>query len=208
MNKKIVIISLVAVIVVAGGVVGGLYLVNNAGKSAYDPTGPAQPGTVLTADLSKDLGATSLVTIDTIKSALGSAAANVTGPYNLGRVNGRDGGESQTAVYPFGAAGTIEDGYGITNALSIELYIYKDKAAVDTILAAIPQDSTPVTGVGERAWLVENRAEGAEFVSYTLHVVSGVKEYSFKISQPTASATYKLASAAAALNTIAKSVTY
>lgn len=208
MNKKIVIISLVAVIVVAGGVVGGLYLVNNAGKSAYDPTGPAQPGAVLTADLSKDLGATSLVSLDTIKSALGSTAANVTGPYDLGRVNGRDGGESQTAVYPFGAAGTIEDGYGIANALSIELYIYKDKAAVDTILAAIPQDSTPISGIGDRAWLIESRADGAEYVSYTLRVVSGLKQYSYKISQPTGSATYKLASASAALNTIAKSVAY
>lgn len=208
MNKKIVIISLVSVVVIAGGVVGGLYLLNNSGDSAYDPTGPAKPGTVLTADLSKDLGATTLVSIDTIKSALGSTADNMTGPYNLGRVNGGNGAEAQTAVYPFASAGTIDDGYGITNALSIEVFVYKDKAAVDAALAVVPEDSTPVTGIGERAWLMEDRAEGAEFVSYTLRVISGLKQYSYKISQPTGSATYTEASASAALNTIAKSVSY
>ena len=209
MSKKAIIISIIAVLIVAGIVVGGLYLFKyKPGDAAYDPTGPAKPGTVLTADTSKDFNATTLLSKDTVKSALGTAAANLEGPNNLGFVHAKDGGESQTAVYPFVSGGTIDNSYNVTNAFSFEVYQHTDKASVDALIAVKPSTAVDITSLGDKAWFIENKTAGAPTTSYSLLVVSGTKHYTFRISQPANAATFTLDSAKSALTTIASSLTY
>jgi hypothetical protein len=209
MSKKAVLISIIVVLIIAGVVVGGLYLfMYKPGDAAYDPTGPAKPGTVLTVDTSKDFNATTLLSKDAVKSALGTAAVNLEGPNNLGLVNAGNGGESQTAVYSFIPGGTIDNSFNVTNAFTFEVFQHKDKASVDSILAAKADTSVDVTGLGDSAWFIENNTVEAPTTSYNLIVVSGTKQYTFRISQPSDAVTFTSASAQTALTTIASQLTY
>jgi hypothetical protein len=209
MSKNAVIISIIAVLVIAGGVVGGLYLFKyKPGDAAYDPTGPAKAGTVLVADTSKDFNATTLLSKDAVKSALGAVAVNLEGPNNLGIVNAGEGGESQTAVYPFISGGTIDNSYNVTNAFSLEVFQHKDKASVDSLISVKQDTAVDVTGLGDSAWFIDNNTAGTPTTSYSLIVVSGTKHYTFKISQPAEETTFTLESAKTALTTIASELTY
>lgn len=209
MSKKAIFISIITVLIVAGVVVGGLYLFKyKPGDTAYDPTGPAKPGTVLVADTSKDFNATTLLSLEKVKEALGAPAASLEGPYNLGFVHAKDDGESQTAVYPFTTGGNIDNSYNVTNAFSFEVFQHKDKASVDALIAVKPSTAVDVASLGDSAWFVENKTSGTPSTSYALIVVSGTKHYTFRISQPSSATTYTSATVKTALTTIASELTY
>jgi hypothetical protein len=204
MSKKAIIISLIAMLVVAGGVVGALVLYKNPLASTFG-TDPSVP---LAADTSKDYGACTLLDNATILSALGVSSADLYGPNNMGRIYSHLGDESQTCVYSFVPGGTIDNGFHIENSLSVEVYVYKNQSTKDKVV--IDPNYTPavVTGVADSATFAGIKSDDPSASQYVLKAVSGLKTYTFTLTKPTDGNTFTDSSARTALETIAKSATY
>ena len=207
MNKKVIIFSVIGIIVIALVVVGGLYVFKQLAKKA--PVVATTPAIVkTTVDTSKDYGACTLLVKSNVQSMIGSAASNLQGPDNLGRVFIGNGDESQICIYGFVTGGTLDNSFNIANGFSDEVYIHKDQASVDTAKQVVFEGSQPIADLGDSALYYSLTDMNLKKVSYILTVYSKLKHYTYMISVPTPDKTFTSASAEAVLKAIAATVTY
>ncbi len=137
----------------------------------------------------------------TIKSLLGSAANNLTGPSDTGVVDVPGGDKAQTCVYPFVAGATAE------NSFMIDRGTYANQANMDNSQKYITETGTAVSGVGESATFSAKDVSLTHTRDFVLKVHQDLKIYTFEISQPTASLTFTDATAQTALVKIAQAAT-
>lgn len=198
MSKKAIIISIIAVVVVAGVAVAALWWFNNQTKAPIVSNDPNQTETIV-PDLSKDYGACDLLTKDTIKSAIGGSADNLGDGFNSGRIYAQNGAESQYCRYPFDESNEANSNF------TVEIYIFKDQADLDYILASYKDDKTvkPVTGLGENA--VSHESDLTDLGRHQFSVVfyKGLNQYTLTITQPISSSNFTADTAIRSLTTLA-----
>jgi hypothetical protein len=210
MSKKVIIISAISIIVIAGVAIAALLLLRPQTvvivKTNSDSMSP---------DLAVDYGACSLLEKDFIKLTLGSTADNLQGPDDMGRIYLKNGDQSQPCIYSFIVGGTMENSFNASNGFSVEVYKFKDQASLDTRLAVKNDSEIVVTGIGESANFVNSAstvaspdAEPTDYTKNTLTVYAGLKSYTYSISEPTKSATFTTQTAQTALTTLAQRVSY
>lgn len=212
MSKKAIIISIISIIVVAGGVVGILLFV----KAQQTAAPSVDNATTLKADLSKDYGACTILDKNFVKSTLGEPANDLQGPDNVGRIYSPNGDESQLCVYSFIGGGTIDNAFNQANGFSTEVYVFKDEANKTAYKEVVDLTKGAVKGVGDAAtftYVTQDTAASPgspvfKQTKATLKVYSALKIYTYTITQPTESSSFDEQSAKDALLTIAKSVTY
>ena len=207
MNKKVIIFSVIGIIVIALVVVGTLFIFKK--PVAKVATVTKTPTVVKTSvDTSKDYGACTLLVKSDIRAAIGSLAANLQGPDNLGRVFIGNGDQSQICIYGFVTGGTLDNSFNIANGFSDEVYIHKDQASVDAAKQAKIDGIQPVVHIGDSATYYTTTDTTFKKTSYVLTVYSKLKHYTYMISVPSTDKTLTSATAEASLKTIAASVTY
>jgi hypothetical protein len=194
MDKKIVFIIAGVIIVLLG--VGGIFLLN---QKADTPASTASSDTASSSETTEneDLGLCAAVDTATVKSALGSAAASLSGPDNTGVTSLGDGDKGQTCVYPFAEGGSA------SNSFYTDLAVYSQES-FDQISDFTATSGTAVSGVGDKATFKSGESlMGA--TEFTITAVKGTKVYLFVISQPEGAVTFDESSALTALTTIAQS---
>lgn len=202
--KKRIIISIVAIVLVAGIVVGLLFLFKKPTTSTADET----KITKLSPDLSVDYGACKLLDKTTITPALGNIADNLQGPDNMGRVHILNGDESQICVYGFEKGGTIEDSFNIANSFNVEVYTHKNQASLSLAKESIVPGQQTVKDVGESAVFYSINSDLDNKVTYTLVVYIDLRHYSYTINVPKDSLAFTEESALTALQSIAATARY
>jgi hypothetical protein len=205
MNKKVIIISIIGVVVIAGLAVAALVYFR---QSSYDPTGQAANDLPLTADLSKDFGACTMIEKSLISDTLG--VDSLQGPDNIGLVHQKNDIDSQQCVYSFVDGGNIENSFNASNGFSIQVQKHANQASVDDSAAMLVADDASITvaGIGDQAAFVVRSGEGSAFTKNTLSVFSGSTRYDFAISQPTDVVTFIASDAQAKLELLARSFNY
>lgn len=189
----IIVLAVVAVI----GVVGWMVF----GKSKKSDTSKSTDATTTTQPVATESGSCFGVSKETIKSILGTPAANLqdlsdTGVQDIGK-----GDKAQTCVYTFAPGATS------TNSFTIDLGTYASQANLDASQQYIPNDGGVVEGLGDSATYVAKDAAISNSRDFVLTVRQDLKIYKFGISQPQDALTYDDASAQRALIQIAQAAT-
>lgn len=221
MIKKIALvgISIVSVIVVAGAVVAALmFFVGDNKKdetanitpetavkndpSKSDPSKQEQYGDV---DLSKDLGACTVVVKADIVAALGGSIPAIADGKNRGYALDSAGNGLQSCIYAF------SDDNAINNRFSVTVMVYK----TDALLAAskdVFNDTQKVElASGEGYFLTTSVPESAQTPAqndYSLFVFKDNKLYQFTISRPADIDTFTATAAQTALVAIVATATF
>lgn len=186
--------GIIVIVLVVGGIV---LLSKNKGDKTVTTSSTASQDSKSSETNKDDLGLCAIIETSVVKEALGSAAANMTGPENSG-VNGLgDGDKGQTCVYPFVEGGSV------SNSFYTDLAQYS-KDSFDKIASFTATSGTPVSGVGDKATYASSEplTGGKEF---TITAIKGTSVYLFVISQPKNAVTFDDSSALTALSTIAQS---
>lgn len=210
MRNKILIAA--GVLVVSTGItVGVLYAVKQSQPAPKDDTSTA---TVL--DHSKDYGACTMLDFATVKQALGSSAATLQQPENMGIVGNKEVGEgvedlvsdSQLCIYAFETGGTLENGYNSGNAFIIEKRIYINEGGPQALIDQIEETSitTPISGIGDKAFYNANDAATGPDATYSfkLEVFQDKTSIKYMIRVPADSKSFTAETAQTALVKLAK----
>lgn len=194
MSKKIIITSIIAVIVVAGGVVGGLWFLN---KPVESPVGKNDPS-VIVPDLSEDYGACKMLTNDQIKTALGTPADNLGDGVNSGRVFSQGNTKTQNCLYSLATEAS-------KNNFKSEVAIYTDQAFFDTTKKALAEDKTmtPASVGSHQGFFYSNIDTESKIKQFTLMFLEGLNMYSLSITQPSDTTAFDDASAKSVLTILA-----
>ena len=196
MDKKKLIIVCVTVVAVAMLVIAISVGKKDNSKAVSENPTPSQQNDRAQSD-EKDLGLCKIIAIADIKSALGSAAATLSGPNNTGVTSLGDGDKGQTCVYPF------TEGGDVSNSFYTDLAQYSQES-FDKVADFTATSGTPVSGVGDKATYAAGQPlTGSK--EFTITAVKGTNVYLFVISQPKDAASFDEASALKALTTIAQS---
>jgi len=213
MRKKVIIIiaSVLGAVIVTGGVVGALYLINHgapkpaAKVATFDPTkghsnaDPTLQESQTKPDLSVDLGACSFVTQGSIEAALGIKTQPAD---NRGYGHEGSGDVSQSCVYAFSADNNAANRLTVT----VTKFMNQDNA---TASKSDFSGATKVSDLGDVAYFTSQLNEtGLNQDQYALFVFKDLKRYDFTILQPVPGDTYSVSSAQAALTAIAKTATF
>ena len=192
----IVIIIVIAVIGVIG-LVGWLVI----GRKSTKSTSTTDTKQVAKDDNKKDSGSCFGVSKETIKSLLGTPAANLQGPSDTGVVDISKGDKAQTCVYPFAAGATV------TNSFTIDRGTYANQANLDASQKYSITEGSSVEGLGDSASYAATDAAISNSRDFVLTVRQDLKIYKFSISQPQDALTYNDASAQRILIQIAQAAT-
>lgn len=195
MNKTTLIAAGSIIIVVIAGV--GIMLLNQ-NKDPQTKTTNDALSKMTTESPSEDLGLCNIVSLDTIKSALGSAAANLTGPDNTGVIGLGDGDKGQTCVYPFVPGGTVSNGF------YTDLAKYSSQESFEKVSSFTATQGTPISGLGDRATFEGAKDNYIGGMETALTVVKGTNVYIFAITEPKDATTFTDTTAQAALTKIAQ----
>jgi len=218
MQKKalIIVISIVAVLVIAGGVTGALLLAKVAqplrttADMSDTPTAPvidnekqtedpSKQDATATPNLSVDLGACTIITQATIQTAIGNKAT-VAAADNRGYSKEANGDGIQQCVFSFAADGSLNNRY-VTRVTS-----FANEASKTNSLGALGEYAT-VSGLGEAAFFsAESEPQDDRTAArndYTLYVVKDMKLYMLTIAQPGDADLFTSLTAQAALKQIA-----
>ncbi len=196
----LVIISVIGAMLVAAATVFILWLTQ---PKAVEP--PKDTSSTIVPDLSKDYGACQLLTKDTIKTALGSKAADLQDGSNSGRLHYSAGVEGQYCSYDF----TNNPANGTFKA---EVSVYQGSADAQAIMALLADDTTKeslslTNGDGFYSSNVDKVSQDSpEVQHFVLTFFSQEKQYTLSINQPRETVTFDDTSAKAALVTLANSV--
>jgi len=205
MSKKVIIISVASVILIAGAVFGALYFIKKSSTpSEQAPVAEAKT----TPDLSVNFGACDLLNKETIKTALGAVAKDLQGPGDMGRAFLKGGDQSQVCVYSFVGDANFDNNFNQTNSFNVEVFVHASQSSIDTLKTAVSDGKTVVTGIGDGAVYYSRADQAVTYQSFTLIVYSGLKHYTYNISIPKSDTRLNADSARTALESIAKSVTY
>jgi hypothetical protein len=133
----------------------------------------------------------------------------------MGRIYFKNGDESQACVYSFVTGGTIENSFNANNGFSTEIHVFIDQAALDERQAVKSEGQVTVAGIGDSANFVRSvvsiaspDAEPTDQTNSVLTVYSGLKSYTYTISQPAVSSTFTEQTAQSALTTLAQRVSH
>ena len=210
-KKPLLLISITSVLVVAGIVTGGLYLLNDAQSDpvAQTETTPAEevslsdPATQesqTTPDLSKDLGACNVTSKAAVAEALGALVTAVDEPVNRGYVAELDGGDSQGCTF------ALNDSDAINSRLNVVIAV----ATSNEQLAVAKQNFAAVDALettGDAAYYTYSEAPESELTvaqhDYTVTIFKGLRIYTLTISQPAEGDPFTAESARTALIQIA-----
>jgi len=191
-------IEIIIVLVVIGVIAGaGFMFISRRNTS----TTPAKSTTQTAATPATEANSCFGVSKATIKSLLGSAADNMTGPSDTGVVDVPGGDKAQTCVYPFVAGATAE------NSFMIDRGTYANQANMDNSQKYVTETGAAVTGVGESATFLAKDVSLTHTRDFVLKVHQDLKIYTFEISQPSSALTFNDATAQAALIKIAQAAT-
>ena len=192
-------IEIIIVIAVIGviGIVGWLVI----GRKSTKNTNTTDTKQVAKDDNNKDSGSCFGVSKETIKSLLGTPAANLQGPSDTGVVNISKGDVAQTCVYPFAAGATV------TNSFTIDRGTYANQANLDASQKYSITEGSSVEGLGDSASYAATDAAISNSRDFVLTVRQDLKIYKFGISQPQDALTYNDASAQRILIQIAQAAT-
>lgn len=149
----------------------------------------------------KDSGSCFGVSKETIKSLLGTPAANLQGPSDTGAVDIGKGDVAQTCVYPFAAGATA------TNSFTIDRGTYSSQTNLDASQKYSITAGSSVEGLGDSASYEATDAAISNSRDFVLTVRQDLKIYKFGISQPQDALTYNDASAQRVLIQIAQAAT-
>jgi prepilin-type N-terminal cleavage/methylation domain-containing protein len=190
-------IEIIIVLVVIGVIAGAGFMFISRRNTSSTPAKTATQNNTPATEADSCFG----VSKATIKSLLGSAADNLTGPSDTGVVDVPGGDKAQTCVYPFAAGATAE------NSFMIDRGTYANQANMDNSQKYITETGAAVTGVGESATFLAKDVSLTHTRDFALKVHQDLKIYTFEISQPSASLTFNDATAQAALIKIAQAAT-
>lgn len=207
MSKKTIIISVVAVVVVAGIATAVLLLVRGASNKGMDTDDDRYATTKTIPDPTKNYGACDLLTTTSIKSALGASADKLAAGFNAGKGIVGDGDTAQNCVYGLSKQVTEISTTMLTDSFYTTVYVYKDQASKTADTAAY-DNSTSVEGIGDKAGFFTSVDQALKTTDYSLRVDVGLRYYAFAIRQTTSTKTFDETSALAALTTLSKSIDY
>ena len=207
MRKKTIIISVIAVVVVAGIATAVLLLVRGVNNKSMDSDDDRYATTKTIPDPTKDYGACDLLTTTAIKSALGTSADKLATGFNAGKGLVGNGDTEQSCVYGLSKQVTEISALMLTDSFYTTVYVYKDQAS-KTADTTSYDNSIPVDGIGDKAGFFTSVDQTLKTTEYSLRVDVGLRYYAFAIRQTTSTKTFDETSALAALTTLAKSIDY
>lgn len=224
MIKKVplLIISIAAIAVVAGSVVGVLALTNGFGvvsteseasqtpdKDSKDNkpeyADPSKQESQTTPDLSKDLGACTILSRESIVAATQQRVATVGAAVNRGYASESDGDGSQGCTYAFSDVDALNDRLGVTvTTFSTNERLAASKSAYT--------NEEKVDGIGDAAYFMSVSTESSAGTpaqnSYSLSIFKGSKLYVITIAQPTDSDAFTRSTAREAIVEIASTAKF
>lgn len=205
--KKLILISIAIILGLAALVVTSVFLyrhvqpVKETESSAYVPTEPSStlsPDSTkqeaqTTPDLSKDLGACNVTSVDAINAMLNTSAQ----PANNRGIAHIRGGEAQSCVYSLS-----QDDVG-SNRVTITVTDYATSDAQNQAATGYSA-YTPVGGVGEQAYFLTS----ANGTIYTLAVLKDQKSVEFMLTVPSSTNPFTDSLALDALKALAQKSTF
>jgi hypothetical protein len=191
--EAIIIVAVIGVVGTVGWMVLSKNKESDSGKKA-NPSTATQP-------IATESGSCFGVSKATIKSILGTPAANLQDLSDTGVLDIGKGDKAQTCVYTFAPGATS------TNSFTIDLGTYANQANLDASQKYIPNDGGAVEGLGDSATYIAKDAAISNSRDFVLTIRQGLKIYKFGISQPQNALTYNDASAQRALIQIAEAAT-
>lgn len=216
MIKKIL-LSLGIVVAVAVIVVGVLFVINQAQPQQMTNGDEADATTKTTVpDLSKDYGACNVVTMVTVKEALGTVANTLQEPQNMGIVGDSNIGpgvenlvsDSQLCAYAFASGGTFENGFNSNNAFSIQVTRYSNEGGPTAFITQIRNSGIveEVPDISQNAFYSANTVSQGPGATYTykLQVFNNNELVVYTIRQPADASTFTAETAKTALTALAK----
>lgn len=207
MHKKTIIISVIAVVVVAGIATAVLLLVRGANNKSMASDDDRYATTKTIPDPTKNYGACDLLTTADIKTALGTSADKLAAGFNAGKGIVGNGDTAQNCVYGLSKEVTEISSSMLTDSFYTTVYVYKDQASKTADTAAY-DNSAPVEGIGDKAGFFTSVDQTLKTTEYSLRVDVGLRYYGFAIRQTSSTKTFDETSALAALTMLAKSVDY
>jgi hypothetical protein len=195
MSKKAVIISIAAVLLIAGGVATGLWVF----RDVINP--PVQNNANFEPDRSVDYGACRILTKDTIKAELGDVAKDLKDGFDSGKVFYSDGIESQYCSYDFAsdtAAGNFK----------VEVIMKNTEAGIEEATQLLSDDDafTEVSVGGATGFYRETTdqtlLDSPRVTHFTLTFFEGTTQYALSINLPEDSTTFDTESATQALTSL------
>ncbi len=213
MNNRLkqILISIGAVIVVAGLAFGALILLNRPSNTDQGaPVATVEPGQV---DTSKDYGACTVLDKAVIQNTLGSVAQLLQGPDNTGRVyigsqfgEQIKGDETQSCVYSFIEGGTFENGFNGQQGLTVEVYVHGSQESLDAF--AIANEPGVIAGSieGKPSYFLSNDVVEPAGTRHSLTLIDGLRHYTLSITEPRDATTFTTETAQQALQTLAQNL--
>lgn len=207
-KKAIIIIAVIAgILIIASGVVGVIVALNRSATPSQADTStaaadadPSKQEERTTPDLSVDLGACTIIPFSTITKNLKPPVADVRDAENRGFGYEGNGDRSQSCVFAFSADSTTD------NRFTIIVTEFKDDTNKNNAVKGL-EDYEAVTGIGDHAGFISSQdSEVIKQNTYTLLVITGSKQYTFTLAQPSESDVFTKPTAQTALEAIAESL--
>ena len=146
-----------------------------------------------------ELGLCDIVSKDTIKSALGTAAPVLEGPESTGVQSLGDGDKGTSCIFPFEKDGTI------SHSFYLDLAQYS-KGSFDDIKDFTATSGQDIENVGDKAkFLASQPITGGQ--EFTITAIKGTNVYLFVSAIPDGPTTFDVLSAKDALTKIAQAAT-
>ena len=194
------VIEIVLVLVVVGVIAGvGITLLGKSNKSDTNKT--VKNNTASTRPIVAESGMCFGVSKATIKSILGTPAANLQNLSDTGVQDIGKGDKAQTCVYPFVAGATS------TNSFTIDLGTFASQANLDASQKYVTTNGASVGGLGDSATYEAKDAPTSNSRDFVLTIRQDLKIYTFGISLPQDALTFNDSSAQRVLVQIAQAAT-
>jgi hypothetical protein len=210
---KRILIGLGVVVVTAGIAFGILYFIK---REQPAPATKVAVSKTLVLNHSKDYGACSLLTASSIKTALGSVAANlqpqedagITADSYFGSDVKNIASDSQTCVYAFAPGGNSANTLNANNGFTVKKTVFTNKDGPKALIdqAKLDPTKTVVSSLGDVAFYGADTSANGPGATYNfeLQVFKNNESTSYTISQPAKGATFTAETAKTALLTLAK----
>lgn len=221
MIKKVV-FNIIIILIIATLVASGLYVYNTffVSKDASNQQHAKMQKIITSITLDKDDAACTVLTKETIKTALGSAIKTLDGPYVLNLVGGKGILQStslvtKACVFPFVSGATSTNNYHLENGLTVVVGKYSNDSGPADLVAAIRSNPLSIQEItkdhpeiGDTVFYSDNTITTGPSAAYNykLQVLSGTLLLEFTIRQPIDASSFTTKSAENSLILLAQSV--
>lgn len=210
MNKRVIVLGTLVLIIVASGIFGALYVLNNHDAATsenkdFSPD-PAKQESQTQPDLTRDLGACEDYPIE-VKDILGDRADYVSEPDNRGIGHEPSGDTTQSCVYHLKQNETGDN--RLTLSVTEFLNDKNKQAALDAFSEQKNVKSEFNDGQHlDGAYYISTNADDSAQRTYTVYVFFQNQLIQYQLDQPAASDAFDERSAEQALLTMANSIGY